>query len=70
MKDTGSRNPEDEQAKLFERFYRGTNKQLEVRGLGLGLTFSQMLTNAMGGKLALEESSPQGTAFQLLLPKA
>ncbi|MWC29582.1 HAMP domain-containing sensor histidine kinase [Paenibacillus sp. MMS18-CY102] len=70
VKDTGSGIPADEQINIFERHYRGTNKKREERGLGLGLTLCRMLASAMNGRLSLKESSPEGTTFQLLLPKA
>ncbi|WP_141504731.1 HAMP domain-containing sensor histidine kinase [Paenibacillus luteus] len=70
VKDNGPGIPEDEQRNIFERYFRGKRKKHTVSGLGLGLTYSQMLAAAMGGQLILKESSPQeGTTFQLLLPK-
>lgn len=68
IKDTGSGIPKEEHGLIFERFYRGENKKFKVRGLGLGLSFSKMLANSMGGDLVLKESSPDGTTFTLLLP--
>jgi signal transduction histidine kinase len=67
--DNGSGIPASEQINVFERYYRGGNKKLAVHGLGLGLTFSKMLTTAMGGTLTLLESSPAGTTFELCLPR-
>lgn len=69
VEDDGPGIPEEEQERIFERYYRGTGKKLSVGGLGLGLTYSRMLAVAMGGSLALLRSSPQGTVFRLLLPK-
>ncbi|SFB28798.1 Signal transduction histidine kinase [Cohnella sp. OV330] len=69
VEDDGPGIPEEEQERIFERYYRGAGKKLSVGGLGLGLTYSRMLAVAMGGSLALLRSSPQGTAFRLLLPK-
>lgn len=68
VQDTGSGIPENEQALIFERFYRGEEKKLRVRGLGLGLPFSKMLANAQGGDLYLKESSSSGTIFILAFP--
>ncbi|MFD2327816.1 ATP-binding protein [Cohnella sp. GCM10020058] len=68
VEDDGPGIPEEEQERIFERYYRGSGKKLSVGGLGLGLTYCRMLAVAMGGSLALLRSSPQGTAFRLLLP--
>lgn len=70
VKDNGPGIPEEEQPNIFERYFRGKRKKHTVNGLGLGLTYSQMLAVAMEGQLILKQSSPQeGTTFQLLLPK-
>ncbi|MGN7471128.1 ATP-binding protein [Brevibacillus sp. SAFN-007a] len=67
VKDTGTGIPEEEQVLIFERFYRGADKKHTVRGLGLGLSFSKMIAQALGGKLLLTESSRAGSTFTLLL---
>lgn len=69
VEDDGPGIPAEEQERIFERYYRGSGKKLTVGGLGLGLTYSRMLAVALGGSLTLLHSSPQGTAFRLLLPK-
>ncbi|KQO17536.1 HAMP domain-containing sensor histidine kinase [Paenibacillus sp. Leaf72] len=69
VQDNGPGISEEEQKNIFERYFRGERKKLAVGGLGLGLTYSRMLAIAMGGQLNLKHSTPQGTTFQLLLPK-
>lgn len=69
VKDSGHGIPEEEQAFIFERFYRGENKKYAVRGLGLGLSLSKMMAQSIGGDLRLIESSPSGTSFELTLIK-
>jgi signal transduction histidine kinase len=59
---------EEEQPFIFDRFFRGEKKKYEVRGLGLGLPFSQMLARAMNGDLFLQSSSNEGTSFTITLP--
>ena len=49
--DNGRGIPKHEQEFIFEPFYRGENKKLKVRGLGLGLPYSKMLAKAQDGDL-------------------
>ncbi|KZE69295.1 hypothetical protein AWM68_03240 [Fictibacillus phosphorivorans] len=67
--DTGQGIPEKEQRYIFERFFRGEQKKLKVRGLGLGLPFSKMLSKAISAELILKKSSAQGTTFSILWKK-
>lgn len=53
----------DEQQSLFEPFY--TTKK---NGLGLGLSISQQITQAMGGLLKVSQSPIGGARFTLSLP--
>lgn len=69
VKDTGCGIPVEEQDLVFERFFRGEGKKYKVRGLGLGLPFSKMIAQSLGGDLLLLESSPAGTTFRMILPK-
>nr|WP_106778937.1 HAMP domain-containing sensor histidine kinase [Lysinibacillus timonensis] len=69
VKDSGKGISEEEQGYIFERFYRGNEKKYKVRGLGLGLSLSKMIAQALGGDLRLVESSPIGTTFQIVLKK-
>lgn len=67
--DTGTGIQEEEQALVFERFFRGEKKKLKVRGLGLGLPFSKMLARSLGADLILKESNSNGTTFSLVWEK-
>lgn len=67
LADNGYGIPLEEQPLIFERYYRGELKRHKTRGLGLGLTFSQMLARAQEGDLILKESSEAGSAFVLSL---
>ncbi|WP_051317100.1 HAMP domain-containing sensor histidine kinase [Ectobacillus panaciterrae] len=68
--DRGAGVPEDEQILIFERYYRGKEKKFQKRGLGLGLSLSKVLAEAMGGDLSLERSIPfEETTFVLRMPK-
>ncbi|MBY0012304.1 sensor histidine kinase [Paenibacillus typhae] len=54
--------------RVFEAFFRSSSKQSQLRGLGLGLTFSRLLAEAMGGSLRLGEPPAEGCTFVLTLP--
>lgn len=69
--DNGPGIPPDSRELIFEAFFRSTGKQSVLRGLGLGLTFSRLLAEAMGGSLTLASAAPpprEGCSFVLLLP--
>lgn len=68
MEDNGYGIPEEEQAFIFERFYRGKNKKDVERGLGLGLPYSMLLAKAQNGHLSLQTSDSSSTIFLLKLP--
>ncbi|KOY80085.1 HAMP domain-containing histidine kinase [Lysinibacillus macroides] len=70
VKDTGDGIPLEDQAFIFERFYRGENKKYTIRGLGLGLPLSKMMAQSIGGDLRLIESDTSGTCFEFVLQKA
>jgi PAS domain S-box-containing protein len=57
--DTGAGIPEDEQEKVFERFYRGSNNTQSTTGTGLGLAIVQELMVQHGG---------EGSVFALQFP--
>jgi len=60
--------PED-QAKLFQPFQRIRRDQSDaIKGTGLGLLVCRRLVEAHGGRIWLESSPGQGTAFLFTLP--
>jgi signal transduction histidine kinase len=61
--DQGPGIPEAIRAHLFQPGHSGRSG-----GSGLGLAISQLLARQIGGELALEATSPQGTTFCLKLP--
>ena len=64
----GSIAPQD-QDRIFERFYRGTDARKLVSGAGLGLHVARKIAVAHGGNLVLDKSASPGTVvFCLKLP--
>ena len=69
--DTGVGIPAEEQALVFERFYRGdSSRTRETGGAGLGLALVRELVEAMGGSVAAESTPGRGSRFQVRLPRA
>ncbi|MHB0866930.1 MAG: sensor histidine kinase [Thermoleophilia bacterium] len=66
--DRGPGIPADEQARVFERFYRGRGAG-RVRGTGLGLSIARELARLMHGSIEVE-SSAAGTTFTVTLPRS
>jgi two-component system OmpR family sensor kinase len=58
--------PED-QARVFERFYRGRQVRAQIPGSGLGLTIAFSIMKAHHGDLALM-NHPGETTFRMTLP--
>ncbi len=59
----------DDQANIFERFYRGNLKSPRaIRGVGLGLAICREIVQAHGGRIWLESEVGQGSAFFVQLP--
>jgi signal transduction histidine kinase len=69
--DTGEGIPADELPHVWERFYRGKGARTrEPGGAGLGLSLVKELTEAMGGRVAVESTVGQGACFTVALPTA
>lgn len=70
VKDNGIGIPEEEQSKIFERFYRASNaKKLKPEGTGLGLYIAKMLAEKIGGNIYFESKNGKGSTFFLSIPK-
>lgn len=67
VQDHGSGIPDDVLPHIFEPFF-STKGQLK-EGMGLGLSVSQNLIEAMGGSLDVKTSTDNGTTFTIYLPR-
>jgi signal transduction histidine kinase/CheY-like chemotaxis protein/purine-cytosine permease-like protein len=68
VEDSGPGIAPDELARVFEPFERGRSASAgATAGTGIGLTISRMLTNLMGGELAVESTPGQGSLFRVRL---
>jgi signal transduction histidine kinase len=64
--DTGPGIPEEQLARLFDRFWQARGN--DRRGLGLGLPIAKGIAEAHGGRLWVESSVGSGTAFRFAMP--
>lgn len=68
VRDTGIGLPENEQARIFERFYRAPAARDEA-GVGLGLYLARTIAQAGGGYIKVRAAPGQGSTFSLFLPR-
>jgi signal transduction histidine kinase len=67
--DTGIGIPLEDQAKIFDRFFRSSSAaHLAVPGTGLGLAITKMIVEGHGGKIEVDSAPGEGTRFILTLP--
>jgi signal transduction histidine kinase len=67
--DNGLGIPNDEQARIFSRFFRGESEKIrEFPGLGLNLYIARELVALHGGRLWFKSTPGQGSTFSLVLP--
>jgi signal transduction histidine kinase/HAMP domain-containing protein len=69
IQDTGIGIPASDLPRLFEKFYRGTNREaLAQRGTGLGLAIVKSVAERHGGKVWVESELGKGSTFHLQVP--
>ena len=67
VSDTGAGIPEEEQAKVFQRFYRGEAHR-EEEGVGIGLYLVRQIAQGQGGYVKVSARPGAGSTFSLYLP--
>ncbi len=69
VEDTGMGIKEEEQQKIFEKYYRSDDiNSRKTAGMGLGLSNVKYLTNLMGGQVDLKSKYGEGSVFSVQLP--
>ncbi len=66
--DNGRGIPEEEQTKVFQRFYRSPSVA-EEEGVGLGLYLAREILSGQGGYIKLESQPEKGSTFSIFLPR-
>ncbi len=69
--DTGVGIAEDQQSRIFEKFFRASGAESGPRsGHGLGLALAKQIVELHGGGIAVESIPGEGSQFTIELPKA
>ncbi len=69
VEDHGIGIPENEQSKIFEKFYRvGDPLVHNTKGSGLGLSLVRHIARAHGGEVAVDSEPGRGSKFTITLP--
>jgi two-component system sensor histidine kinase BaeS len=66
--DTGPGIPPEEQGRVFQPFYRGSQGRRIVQGMGLGLSIARDIVVAHGGDIELQSAPGAGSCFTLWIP--
>jgi two-component system phosphate regulon sensor histidine kinase PhoR len=71
VSDDGIGIPQEDQGRIFERFYRVNKvRSRDLGGTGLGLSIVKHLVQAVRGEIFVESLEGKGTTFSILLPVA
>jgi len=69
--DKGIGIPDEEKAKIFQKFYRvGSEDTRKTKGTGLGLFIVKSLVHVQKGNISVRDNEPKGTIFTVKLPLA
>jgi signal transduction histidine kinase len=70
VSDEGIGIPVEEQARIFERFYRVDDAlSRRTAGSGLGLYLAKAVIDAHGGRIWVESTPGHGASFSFALPR-
>lgn len=68
VRDDGIGIPQDQQEKIWQRFYQVDPARREGGGAGLGLAMVKKIAQLHGGRITLDSTPGQGSTFTLSLP--
>jgi two-component system sensor histidine kinase VicK len=67
--DEGMGIPAADRARIFEKFFRGTDAASAIGGTGLGLAVAREIVTSHGGRIDVESELGRGSTFTVRLPR-
>jgi two-component system sensor histidine kinase KdpD len=68
--DRGPGIPEEEQSRIFDKFYRAEASRHQIPGAGLGLVIAREIIQVHGGEIWVESKPSKGSTFRFSLPSS
>lgn len=68
VSDSGVGIPQNEQARIFDKFYRASNVPEDAPGSGLGLSIVRSIVESHHGRIWVESNLGHGSSFFVVLP--
>jgi two-component system sensor histidine kinase KdpD len=68
--DRGPGIPEEEQSRIFEKFYRAEASRHQIPGAGLGLVIAREIIQVHGGEIWVQSKPGEGSVFRFSLPNS
>ena len=68
VRDNGKGMSDEEQAEIFERYYRGTSTKEKPEGSGLGLAIAKQIVSHHEGEITVKSRVGEGTEFRVAIP--
>ena len=68
VQDAGIGIPQEDQEKIFQKFFRAQNATQQEQGTGLGLFIAKQIIESHGGTISFESKEQEGTTFTVQIP--
>lgn len=68
FEDRGVGIPKEEQARIFDPFYRGSNANSGIKGFGIGLSLCERIVGLHLGAISLNSTPGKGSCFKVRFP--
>lgn len=68
VQDTGEGIPPDILPHIFDKFFRGEEKEGQAKGTGLGLSIAKQIVEMHGGSIEVQSVPGEGSTFTVILP--